>query len=241
MIVVNGEVVAQGSQFSLDDIEVVTATVDLEEVRSHRYAPSRSLQAVRSIQYQRIETALKLSIDDNGSNVFLSPSLPKKIRYHAPEEEIALGPGKPLMYSFPSFEHYCGPMTFLNEYLTLSFCPACFLWDYLRRSKLAGYIVPLSGGIDSCATAVIVFSMCRLVLQAMKAGNKQVMADVQRIAGQYESDGWLPKTPQELCHNIFHTLYLGMATQSSKETRSRAKELSKSIGAYYIDVSNSAK
>jgi NAD+ synthase (glutamine-hydrolysing) len=34
MIVVNGEIVAQGSQFSLNDVEVVTATVDIEEVRS---------------------------------------------------------------------------------------------------------------------------------------------------------------------------------------------------------------
>lgn len=32
MIVVNGDVVAQGSQFSLNDVEVVTATVDIEEV-----------------------------------------------------------------------------------------------------------------------------------------------------------------------------------------------------------------
>lgn len=32
MIVVNGDLVAQGSQFSLNDVEVVTATVDIEEV-----------------------------------------------------------------------------------------------------------------------------------------------------------------------------------------------------------------
>lgn len=32
MIVVNGNIVAQGSQFSLNDVEVVTATVDIEEV-----------------------------------------------------------------------------------------------------------------------------------------------------------------------------------------------------------------
>lgn len=41
MIVINGEIVAQGSQFSLNDVEVVTATVDIEEVRSslnHSYA-----------------------------------------------------------------------------------------------------------------------------------------------------------------------------------------------------------
>lgn len=37
MIVINGEIVAQGSQFSLRDVEVVTATVDIEEVRSALY------------------------------------------------------------------------------------------------------------------------------------------------------------------------------------------------------------
>jgi NAD+ synthase (glutamine-hydrolysing) len=39
MIVINGEIVAQGSQFSLNDVEVVTATVDIEEVRSSLYLP----------------------------------------------------------------------------------------------------------------------------------------------------------------------------------------------------------
>jgi NAD+ synthase (glutamine-hydrolysing) len=33
---VNGSLVAQGSQFSLRDIEVVTATVDLDSVQSYR-------------------------------------------------------------------------------------------------------------------------------------------------------------------------------------------------------------
>jgi NAD+ synthase (glutamine-hydrolysing) len=39
MIVINGEIVAQGSQFSLNDVEVVTATVDIEEVLSSLYDP----------------------------------------------------------------------------------------------------------------------------------------------------------------------------------------------------------
>lgn len=33
LIVVNGQVVAQGSQFSLSEVEVITATVDLDDVR----------------------------------------------------------------------------------------------------------------------------------------------------------------------------------------------------------------
>jgi NAD+ synthase (glutamine-hydrolysing) len=205
MIVVNGQVVAQGSQFSLDDVEVVTATVDLEEVRAFRFAPSRGLQAVRTPEYRRIETSFSLSLESDDLNPDLAPSPPREIRYHLPEEEIAMG-------------------------------PACWLWDYLRRSKLAGFLLPLSGGIDSCATAVIVFSMCRIVMQAVKDGNEQVIMDVKRIAGAYEKEGWMPKTPEELCNNIFHTLYMGMAAQSSKETRSRAKELSKAIGSYHVDL-----
>ena len=49
--------------------------------------------------------------------------------------------------------------------------PACWLWDYLRRSRTQGYFLPLSGGIDSCATAVIVYSMCRLAVDAARNGS----------------------------------------------------------------------
>ena len=50
--------------------------------------------------------------------------------------------------------------------------PACWLWDYLRRSRTQGYFIPLSGGIDSCATSVIVYSMCRLVAEAARKGGE---------------------------------------------------------------------
>ena len=92
MIVCNGTVKAQGSQFSLDDVEVVTATVDLEEVRAYRCSASRGLQAVRSTeQYRRIDvTTYSMSQQSDDFNASISPSCP--IRIHAPEEEIALGP-----------------------------------------------------------------------------------------------------------------------------------------------------
>lgn len=103
----------------------------------------------------------------------------------------------------------------------------------MRRSKTAGYLVPLSGGIDSCATATIVYSMCRLVVQAVKDGNEDVIADVKRLAAYSDK---LPDTPEEFCNQIFHTVYMGMANQSSKETRQRAKDLAKRIGSYHTDM-----
>ncbi|KAI1440613.1 glutamine-dependent NAD(+) synthetase with GAT domain-containing protein [Annulohypoxylon stygium] len=205
MIIVNGDIVAQGSQFSLDDVDVVTATVDLEEVRAYRSAISRGLQAASSsAKYRRVQAAFELSSEEDDFDIGKRPSPPIKPRYHTVEEEVSLSAG-------------------------------CYLWDYLRRSGVAGYLVPLSGGIDSCATATIVYSMCRIVMEAIKQGNTQVIEDVKRIA-RYKGEGVLPETPQELCNQIFSTIYMGMKAQSSRETRQRAKDLAEAIGSYHVNL-----
>ena len=56
--------------------------------------------------------------------------------------------------------------------------PACWLWDYLRRSGQGGYFLPLSGGIDSSSTACIVGSMCDLVHKAVLDGGKLLLLPV---------------------------------------------------------------
>ncbi|CAK7234040.1 glutamine-dependent NAD(+) synthetase [Sporothrix bragantina] len=198
MIIVNGNIVAQGSQFSLNDVEVITATVDLEEVRSFRFTPSRGMQAMQAPAYQRIEIDFNLTDNKMG----LAPTKAQPARYHLPEEEIALG-------------------------------PACYLYDYLRRSGAAGFLLPLSGGIDSCSTAIIVFSMCRLAMAAVEEGNEIVIADVKRLCRNAKT---FPKTPEEFCNNIMHTIYMGMKHQSSKETRQRAETLARDIGSYHTDI-----
>lgn len=131
--------------------------------------------------------------------------------------------------------------------LSISLGPACWLWDYLRRSRTQGYFVPLSGGIDSCATAVIVYSMSRLVAEAASRGgsyfdiiscvalihlsptDKQVIADARRISGEAENSSYIPSDPREFTNRIFHTCYMG-TENSSAETRLRAKQLSEAIG-----------
>jgi len=205
MILCNGEILAQGSQFSLNDVEVITATVDIEEVRAYRFAPSRGIQSLSALTYQRIETPFGLGSMDNDFNLDIIPTKPQSLRTHTPEEEITLS-------------------------------AACFMWDYLRRSGAAGYLIPLSGGLDSCSTATLVFSMCREVMKALSQDNAQVKSDVQRIGGAYGPQDWLPESAQDLCNRILHTVYMGMAKQSSTETRSRAKDLAAAIGSYHVDM-----
>ncbi|KAF2130566.1 glutamine-dependent NAD(+) synthetase with GAT domain-containing protein [Dothidotthia symphoricarpi CBS 119687] len=205
MILVNGNIVAQGSQFSLQDVEVVTATVDLEEVWAYRCAPSRGSQVAVTPEYQRFKADFRLGNPSDDFDPSIVPSQSRPLKIHVPEEEIALG-------------------------------PACWLWDYLRRSGAAGFLIPLSGGLDSCSTATLVYSMCREVCKAISQDNKQVIADVQRIAGPYHEQGWLPKDAQELANSLFSSVYLGMKEQSSFETRDRAQRLSQAIGSHHLDL-----
>lgn len=89
MVCINGCSVAQGSQFSLDDIQVVTAVVDLEEVRSYRGAIcSRGIQASQVIPFKRIyvnETILS-------GNVGPPSIVLDHLNILTVEEEIAYGP-----------------------------------------------------------------------------------------------------------------------------------------------------
>ena len=89
MIIANGSIKAQGSQFSLNDVEVITATVDLEEVRAYRCSISRGMQAVRPAeQYRRIDvTSFSMSLQEDDYRTDLTPNCPAKIL--TPEEEMA--------------------------------------------------------------------------------------------------------------------------------------------------------
>nr|CAB3264187.1 glutamine-dependent NAD(+) synthetase [Phallusia mammillata] len=152
MIAVNGEVVAQGLQFTLEEVEVTIATVDLEDIRKYRAAiSSRSLQGAIETEYPRIRVQ-EFAMSPSGvlSQFKLGCSSPLCVDYKTPEEEIELS-------------------------------TACWLWDYLRRSGQSGFFLPLSGGVDSSSVACIVFGMCNMVCKAAKDGNQTVLNDIRRL------------------------------------------------------------
>ncbi|XP_074284649.1 glutamine-dependent NAD(+) synthetase-like [Silene latifolia] len=200
-VVVNGDVVAQGSQFSLKDVEVVVAQVDLDIVASLRGSISSfQEQASCKTKVPFVSVPVELCRSFHLKEPLSSPL---KIRYHAPEEEIANG-------------------------------PACWLWDYLRRSGASGFLLPLSGGADSSSVAAIVGWMCQLVVKEIKDGDEKVKADAIRI-GQY-TDGKFPTDSKEFAKRIFYTVFMG-TENSSEETTSRARKLAAEIGAWHLNLS----
>ena len=199
LAMLNGELLAIGSQFSLQEVEVVTCTVNLDDIWTFRASKKGHQEPSGANLFHKIYVPFSVS-----TVCFLSPSLPIQVQYHTPLEEIGLG-------------------------------PACWCWDYLRRSRQKGFLLALSGGIDSSSTAVIIASMCDLVYEAFQAGDTQVQRDLRRVVTGDPSSNYSPADPRDICGKLLTTLY--MATRnSSMETEERARNLSSEIGSTFITV-----
>lgn len=251
MINVNGKIMAQASQFSLRDVEVVTACVDLEDIRSYRASVS-SMQEQATLLMSHDEEPISVvdaswfslcppSPGDRTVDDISSPSEPIELKLHSPEEECALG-------------------------------PACWMWDYLRRSGACGFMLPLSGGADSASVASIVRVMCDLaVVAAVEEFDTTVMEDILRMAPDMEEPineymsqrvgramkksttgnpaltSWsqnvvkkgkseaLRKLGDRFCGYVLHTVYMG-TENSSSTTFHRAKNLGASLGSYHSAI-----
>jgi NAD+ synthase (glutamine-hydrolysing) len=214
-IAVNGTLLAQASQFSLQDVEVISATIDIDDVRSYRAAiPSIGIQSAtlfrNSNSYSPYIPYIGGPVIVQDSQHSMIPSSICEPRRYCSEEECCYG-------------------------------PACWLWDYLRRSGANGFLLPLSGGADSSAVATIVSIMCTMVYKEIQQHPSSPTADDCRRICHYPSatstnDIWIPKSSQEIANHILHTTYMG-TTNSSVITKSRARRLAERIGSYHLSIS----
>lgn len=103
LVCVNGDIMAQASQFSLRDVEVISAVVDLSDIHSYRGATaSLQEQSSLAVSYPIIDLrhfSLRCSVSSTGLPPRTTTAV--DVRLHTPEEECAMG-------------------------------PACWMWDYLR-------------------------------------------------------------------------------------------------------------
>lgn len=202
-IAVNGEIVALGKQFSVDEIEVVSANVHLSDINSYRSnLQSTAQQASESLvePYQIVDIPGFRLVS---SKEITTASPPIDVKFPSTEEQIAQG-------------------------------PACYLWDYLRRSKGSGFFLPLSGGADSSAVLSIVGNMCKMIVARLSDTylnfNYRVLhTDLMRILG------FIPTTAEEMAKNIMYAAYLASAN-SSAETRGRARALAEQVGCTFYEA-----
>ncbi|KAI1330963.1 NAD+ synthase [Xylariaceae sp. FL0255] len=154
MILLNGKVLEQGNQFSLEPVEVITATINLEEIRSFRSSISRNVQAAAQADYPRVEFDIRLCRPVE--SIFLSRDLhfstAKELRILDPMSEIWMS-------------------------------TAVYLWQYLVRTSSAGFFLALSGGLDSSTVAIFVYGMAKVVLSSIESGSETTLADLRRVTG----------------------------------------------------------
>eukprot|EP00177_Eucheuma_denticulatum_P007318 GFKZ01013317.1.p1 GENE.GFKZ01013317.1~~GFKZ01013317.1.p1 ORF type:complete len:735 (+),score=88.97 GFKZ01013317.1:41-2206(+) len=207
LVALNGTILKQGAQFGVGrDVQVVVATVDLDEVVAFRMGmTSRGVQAARKgsgMQRVQIDGQFTVCLREGEEREVTAG---KEVVYCSVEQEIGYG-------------------------------PACWLWDYLRRSGMNGFFLALSGGADSSATAAIVGSMCQMLVEAVRreAGDGDLLREIRRVTGS-EAE-YAPTDARELAGRILHTMYMGNGKMSSVETQRRAQKVSGEIGAWHADV-----
>ena len=200
IVAINDKLIAQGKRFILNEVEVVFATADLNEVVAYRSGiKSRCIQSLQ-----------------NETNIY-EVKVPKLLLHN---NALKVNP----FYEI-HFEKY----TYEKE---MANAPACWMWDYLRRSGASGYFLPLSGGADSSSVAIMVSQLCRMVYDKIQSKDEFVLSELRKIV--HDKD-YYPKSAQEICNNIFVTAYL-KTNQSSEHTEANSKNLANEIGAYHVSI-----
>jgi NAD+ synthase (glutamine-hydrolysing) len=102
------------------------------------------------------------------------------------------------------------------------------LFDYLRKSRSEGFVVSLSGGVDSSAASCLVSMMVHSAVKDLgKRGFKEKLPFVSLGASSR------PNT--QLMQQLLACVYQG-TENSSTETRTAAREVARELGATYIDL-----
>jgi len=202
MISANGSFLAIGKQFTLSEVEVVTAVLDLDAIREKRVlVKSRAVEAMSVTSFPRVKIDFTL----------------------CQSKEIATEPINKTNLA-------------MDKAAEIGYGPACYLWDYMRKGGATGFFLALSGGADSTATALIVYNMAFLLYQNIKEklhGHEFVLSELRRV---FKDPNYMPQSAQEITGKVLFTCYM-QSKHSSEDTKRRARDLAKEIGATHLEVS----
>ena len=178
----NGELLGRNKRFSFEDVELLTAVVDIDATH---------IQRRKSFNYHPKTPACLISKGWEWQN-------------HEREKH----------------SNSVAPMESKEEEFLMAETLALF--DYMRKSRSKGFVLSLSGGADSSATAVLCalsLTRARQALGAEAFWDKISYAHIDRDRPLVE----------QLC------TYVYQATQnSSEETLESARELAKALGARFF-------
>ena len=204
-----GALVASGPRFSFHDFELTSAVVDIDENR---------VDQVRRGSHRPLHD----DTDVGCVQVYYEPTL-------APPASMTLldapaqtsDSGGQTGPDGPSWEH--SPHLQEEEF---SRAIALGLFDYMRKSRTYGFVVSLSGGADSAATAVLVALAVDLAVEQLGLdGVHQRLAYIPGIADSRDA--------RALIHKLLLCAY--QATRNSSDTTyGAARAVAEAINAEFV-------
>jgi NAD+ synthetase len=257
LIAMNGRVVGETPTFTLDDVQLhyhdfIMNDVTANRMRSNSYQLKASHQVIKEFNVILITnkndikvlttTVLKLTSTNSGicsnqrSYTNERPDVDALITAESMTEE-----NPPKIYTkkvSQEEEEYrirmekTIPIANVEEVVNAA---ACWLWDYLRRSGTTGYMLPLSGGADSAATACIVYRMCQIIVENKDSNSVEEFCVEKNYFDNNElkvkslettRESW---TVEQWCGYILNSVYL--PTKFSGTTRDYAAAFANDIGA----------
>jgi NAD+ synthase (glutamine-hydrolysing) len=142
---------------------------------------------------------------------------------------------------FKSLETSHNPKSFIQlklkpEEEIMIYC-SLWLWDYFRRCikrGIQGFIVPLSGGLDSSSVVCLVYSLCDLLYYQItcESGNKQILENLKIIFKDNKIQEKI-KSPKDICNKLLKCVYLS-TRYSGQDSYERALNLAKTVNSQFI-------
>lgn len=195
MIASAGEVVAEGDRFSLKDVELLTATIDLDV--------NRLLQSRVASHSPNFSSEIRVIAENDFS--LRSDSLPSEKKPRLRWEQSA---------------------RLKEEEFTRAVTLG--LLDYLRKSKMHGFVVSLSGGADSTAVSLLVSLMIRRGWSEL--GRDGFLQKFSYIPGVART-----ASPEEMTEQMLRCVYQ-KTVNSSRDTQTSAREIAHALNATFTEV-----
>eukprot|EP00924_Labyrinthula_sp_SR-Ha-C_P001212 maker-scaffold_7-snap-gene-17.31-mRNA-1 protein AED:0.02 eAED:0.03 QI:0/0.5/0.4/1/1/1/5/515/747 len=208
LIVQNGDILSQGEQFTLKEVDVNVATVDLSEVHRYRLGiKARNVLSNAKVCEDENSAIVQVEFSLSGNKVVSSGIQPAK--YYKFEEEIAYGASV-----------WCW------DYLRRSGANGFFL------PLSGGADSSSTAAIIGCMCQMVVkFISDANVDEDEKLRVRKAISTITK--GEIKNFDNL--TAQELANWVMHTGYLG-TSNSSETTKNLAHSLAEQIGAYHLTL-----
>lgn len=208
-----GQMLAQATQFSVHDVEVIDTVIDLQQIRAMRMADATfKFQNNSFPRLPRVQVPFR-ACDPNGRPAS-TPTVP---RYHPVEEEIAFGPA-------------CWCWDYLRRAGANGFyLPLSGGSDSASTAAIIGAMTHLLfdaiKGRDLSAAAQSA--------KEIAVNSAQVLEQVRKVV---RDPKFTPKSPSDIAKRLFHTAYLGNSEVSGKATENRSKDISTDVGSNHHAV-----